>query len=174
MLYRINGKRLFKRGIYLDKENIPKLIRKIKETVQQKGNCLVCITGSPGSGKSRIANFVKKNGFFSIPQKELLVIDDLRGPNGEQYQKRDLRMIVKTLRGIVILLFDFRAARYLRRADMGIMLRVDEEKRLQNLMNRSNRGYRRYKKKFYRIPPVPFTFNKGNFYICSEGLLTGY
>ncbi|MBA7535061.1 hypothetical protein ES705_27311 [subsurface metagenome] len=144
MLYKTNTKRLIKKGIPLNKENVQQINAKIREFLQQKGHCVVAFIGSPGSRKSTLARFARQNGLLSIPEDKLLVIDDLCGPNNERYRRKDLRTLINALNNKVLLLFDFRAALYVKKADIGIIMLISEENRAQNLKRRSAGGYKKY------------------------------
>ena len=171
MLYKINTKRLIKKGVLLNKKNIYQLSERIRESLTSKGRCLVAYIGSPGSGKSTIARLIRQHGFLTIPKEQLFVIDDLRGPENIKYRRKDLPALIETLNNRVLLMFDFRAAIYLKSADIGILALVGEEERLQNLKKRSAWAYKKYKTRWYRMPPVPFSFNKNNFYVCSGKII---
>jgi hypothetical protein len=67
--------------------------------------------------------------------------------------------------------FDFRAARYLKGADFVVLLEMRENIRINNLKQRSGRSYRRYRKFYYRLPPVPVKVKKEAVYVCSENML---
>ena len=166
MLYKLNTKRLIKKGIHLNKKNINQLGERIRESLTSKGRCLIAYIGSPGSGKSTIARLIRQHGFLAIPKEQLFVIDDLRGPDNRKYRRKDLPALIETLNNRVLFMFDFRAAIYLKRADIGILALVGEEERLQNLKKRSAWGFKKYKRRYYRTPPIPIAFNKRNIFIC--------
>ncbi|MCK5568072.1 MAG: hypothetical protein KAJ15_00035, partial [Spirochaetes bacterium] len=166
-----NTKRLIKKGIHLNKKNINQLGERIRESLTCKGRCLVAYIGSPGSGKSTIARLIRQHGFLAIPKEQLFVIDDLRGPDNRKYRRKDLPALIETLNNRVLFMFDFRAAIYLKRADIGILALVGEEERLQNLKKRSAWGFKKYKRRYYRTPPIPIAFNKRNIFICLGDVL---
>lgn len=149
-------------------ERVPELAAEIERVIEEKGAYTVAVAGSPGTGKSKAARFIREHGFFTIPPEKVFVIDDLRGPEGERYRRQELAGMEERAVGKVLFLFDFRAARYLKRADLGILLQPGEKERIENLKKRSPRSYRRYGKRFYRFPPVPRRFKQGSLYICRE------
>jgi len=132
----------------------------------KRGRCVVTFTGGPGCGKSTLARLVEEDGFFSIPAEKLFIIDDLRGPGGERYSKKQLKALIHQVRGKIFLLFDYRAAVYLKNADLCIILDLEEEQRLKNLKERSRRGYRRYRGRFYSVPPIPLRWKPKDVYVC--------
>lgn len=172
LLYKINTKRLVKRAVFLDEKNIVFLEKRIKKAVETKGRCVVAVGGGAGSGKSTLARFIKKQGFLSIPKNELFIVDDLRGPEGERYKRKDLGAIVDSINKKVFLLFDFRAALYLKRADICILFMLEEAERVENLKKRSLGRYNKYKKRYYSVPPTPFSLKTEDTYIVSENIFT--
>jgi predicted ATPase len=164
VLYKINAIRLIKKSVTLDEQGVSQLTGRIMECLNSKGRCVIACAGSPGSGKSTLARLVRKRGFLSIPVEKLFVVDDLKGPGKEKYSRKDLPALVNNLKGLVLLLFDYKAALYLKKADIGIIGIVSEKDRLSRLKNRSAWGYKKYRKKFYRVPPIPFNFKKENIY----------
>ena len=61
--------------------------------------------------------------------------------------------------------------------------KMDEET-IKNFLNKKNTigfigatiqkekwGYKKYKKRFYRTPPIPFTYKKSDIYVCSGSVL---
>ncbi len=171
MINKINTKILIKKGILLNKQNIALLDRGIKGYLASKGHCLVAYIGSPGSGKSTLAREVRQRGFLSFPKDKLVVVDDLRGTVNKKYRRKDIPALIETLNNRILLMFDFRAALYLRKADIVIIAMVKEEERLQNLKKRSAWGFKKYKRRYYRTPPIPITFNKRNIFICPGEVL---
>lgn len=166
MLYRLNACRLKRKGIPLDNVRLQELVLRIEGVLEKKNICTIAVAGGPGTGKSKAARLLRERGFFTLPPERLFVIDDLKGPDGERYSRKEIDLIIRKARGKAFFLFDFRAARYLKRADFGILIHLEEEKRLKNLKKRSERSYRRYRKKYYRIPPFSLRFNHDNTYVC--------
>jgi predicted ATPase len=144
------------------------LEKRINEIMHEQGNCVIAVSGSPGSGKSTIAARVKEEGFLSFGRDTLFVVDDLRGPNGERYSRRDIKKLSGTIPKRILMLFDYRAALYLKRADMCFILRLDEDERIRNLQQRSARSFKKYRNKWYGIPPIPFSFKKEKVFSCSK------
>ncbi len=171
MLYRLNTKRLINNGIRVNKNNITTISGRITAALNSKGSCMVVFTGGPGCGKSTLARIIKQKGFLNIPKKQMVVIDDLRDHDNKQYTRKDLSFLIDTLKDKVLLLFDYKAALYLKKADICILIVINEEERLSNLKKRSAWGYKRYKKRFYRTPPIPFTYKKSDIYVCSGSIL---
>ena len=171
MLYKIHTKRLIKKGISLNKNNTSQLSSRIEEFLKKKNRCVVLVVGSPGSGKSTLARFIKQKGFLTIPEKQLVIIDDLRGQDKKKYRKQELPILIRNLRNQVLVLFDYRAALYLKRADIVLLTLIKEEERLRYLKKRSAWGYKTYKRRFYRTPPVPFSYDKKRLYICAGDIL---
>jgi len=154
------------KGQLLGEKNIPVLKRRIEDTLLKRGRCVVTVAGSPGCGKSTLARRVKEDGFFSIPAEKLFIIDDLRGPGGERYSIRQLKHLMRQAGDKVFLLFDYRAAVYLKNADICIILDLEEEQRLKNLKERSHRGYQRYRGRFYIVSPIPLRWKPEDVYVC--------
>ena len=171
MLHRFHAKRLINKGISLNTDNVREFETRINSSLMEKGSCIVAFIGSPGSGKSTLARRFRKEGFLSYPKESIFVIDDLFGPDGERYRRKDLLKLMRVKDKKLFLLFDFRAAKYFPRADIVILLMVAEKERLQNLQRRSSWGYKKYKKGFYSIPPIPFSINESNIYICFQDCL---
>jgi hypothetical protein len=168
VLYRINAWRLKRKAVSMDSMKLQELVLRIEEVLDKKNICTVAVAGAPGTGKSKAARIIREQGFFRIPPERLFVIDDLKGPGGERYSRKDIDLIIKKAKGKALFMFDFRAASYLKKADFGILLHLEEKKRLMNLKSRSERSYRRYRKRYYRLPPFPLRFNSNNTYVCSE------
>jgi hypothetical protein len=168
LLYKLNTKRLIDKCVDLGNENSLSLVTKINEIVLQNGNCVIAVAGSPGSGKSTIARWIKDRGFLTFSREKLFVVDDLRGPDGERYRRRDVRSLGNSLRDKIIMIFDYRAAIYLRKADLCFVLQLNEDERRRNLRRRTSRAFNKYSGKFFRFPPVPLTFTRQNIYNCSK------
>lgn len=166
MLCRLNTRRLKRKAIPLDRARLQEFALRIEEVLYKKNICTIAVAGSPGTGKSKAARLLREKGFFTIPPEKLFVIDDLNGPHGERYTRREIDLIIKRAQGKALFLFDFKAARYLKKADFGILLHLEEEERLMNLKKRSYRSYRRYRGMYYRLPPFPLRFNPDNTYVC--------
>jgi predicted ATPase len=164
VLYKINAKRLIKRSVFIDEKGAAQLTGRIRGCLKSNGICVVACAGSPGSGKSTLARLVKEKGFLSIPKEQLFVVDDLKGPGKQRYRRKDLPELINNLNDKVLLLFDYRAALYLKKADIGIIGIVNEEDRLNYLKNRSSWAYKKYKSRYYSVPPVPFTFKNDDIY----------
>ncbi len=174
LVHKINALRIIKKALKLDEKNIPSLVRRIEGFFSERGGCVISVTGAPGCGKSTLARRAKEEGLFSIPAEKLFIIDDLRGPEGERYSRRQLKTVIRQAGDKVVLLFDYRAAVYLKNADICIILGLEEEQRLKNLKVRSHRGYRRYRGRFYSISPIPLRWNPQNVYVCrNPGIVTG-
>lgn len=156
-----------KRAISLEKENVLQIREKVEHYLGSKGHCIVLFIGSPGSGKSTLARYFREHGFFSIPKERLIIIDDLKGPEKKKYNKKELLQVADTLDNRVLLVFDYRAAQYVRNADIGIVLIVSEEERIRNLQKRSSWSLKKYRRSLYRFPPIPFTYNDKSIYILS-------
>ncbi|HDY87757.1 MAG TPA: hypothetical protein ENH82_06515 [bacterium] len=171
MLYKIHAKSIIKKGIPLNRNNIKQIGSRVTELLSAKGSCQVIFAGGPGSGKSTLARVIKQKGFLNISKKQLVIIDDLQGPDNKKFKKKELPLLVGAYKNRVLLLFDYKAALYLKNADIGIIIVVTEEERLRNLKKRSTWGYKKYKKRFYRIPPVPFTYKQSDTYVCSGNIL---
>ena len=171
MLYRLNTKRLINNGIRVNKNNITEIREKITAALNNKRSCQVVFTGGPGCGKSTLARIIKQRGFLNIPKKQIVIVDDLRGRDNIKYRSKDLPLLNEKLRDKVLLLFDYKADIYLKKADTCILIVINEEERLNNLKKRSAWGYKKYKRRFYRNPPIPFTYKKSNTYICSGNFL---
>jgi hypothetical protein len=170
-IYRLYAGWLYKRGRVLHKSTIDAFELHIQEIMEKKGSCTITVIGSPGTGKSTAARVVRAGGLFSIPKEKIVVVDDLFGEKGERYRVKDLKSMSGTLTGKLLILFDYRAARYLKNADIGLILMVGESERLSNLGKRSPRSLKRYRKKFYRMPPIPFTYKPLNTYVCGEDIV---
>ena len=108
---------------------------------------------------------------MSIEKDQIYVVDDLKGENGERYTKKTIRELNPSQISKLFILIDYRAARYLKKADIGLYIVLNEKERLSNLKKRSPRSFKRYRKRIYRYPPIPFTYDYKDFYICRENLL---
>jgi Cdc6-like AAA superfamily ATPase len=171
MLHRLHAKWIAKRGMTFNSETKGDLESCIDEIIQRKKSCTLIVIGSPGTGKTTASQEFIKHGFLSYDKSKIYVIDDLTGENGERYTKKSIRKVTHTHEATLLILSDFRAARYIRNADIGLFIVLHEEKRLSNLKKRSQRSLKRYKNRFYRYPPVPFTYNYEKFYVCHDTLL---
>lgn len=171
MLYKINAKRLINKSTRLNKGNTSSFEKRINDLLTAEGFCRVVFAGAPGCGKSTLARAIKQKGFLNIPKKQMVVIDDLRDHDNKKYNRKDLSFLIDTLKDKVLLLFDYKAAMYLKKADICILIVINEEERLSNLKKRSAWGYKKYKKRFYRTPPIPFTYKKSDIYVCSGRIL---
>lgn len=171
MLYKINAKRLINKSTHINKGNLIQIEKRITDTLTAKGSCHVVVTGAPGCGKSTLARTIKQKGLLKIPKEQLFIIDDLRGSGRKKYKRKELPILVEALKDQVLLLFDYKAALYLKKADFGVILVIDEKERLNNLRKRSAWGFKKYKNRFYGTPPIPFTFRKRNIYVCSGDVL---
>ncbi len=174
LIHKINTLRLIGKAQVLGRDNVSSLVRRIESLLSERGSCVIAVTGGPGCGKSTLAHRVKEDGLFSRPAEYFFIIDDLRGPGGERYSRRQLITVTRQARDKVVLLFDYRAAVYLKKADLCIVLVLTEEQRLKNLKARSHRGYRRYRGRLHSVSPVPLRWKPEDVYVCSDiGLLTG-
>ncbi len=174
LVRKIYALRIIKKAPNLDEHNTQSLERRIESLFLERGSCVILVTGAPGCGKSTLARRAKEEGFFSTPAERLFIIDDLRGPGGERYSRRQLKTVMRQAGNKVVLLFDYRAAVYLKNADICIILDLEEEQRLKNLKVRSYRGYRRYRSRLYSISPIPLCWNPQNVYVCGNlGIVTG-
>lgn len=181
MFSRIHTKRLIKKAAPFDRETLSCLECFIRDDVKTKGFSLIAIAGSPGTGKSTCARYIAERGFLSFAREQIMVIDDLRNVKSEKdfgyavrgarYRSRELPGLVGQLENKVLFLFDFKAARYLKKVDILILLHVDESERLKNLRSRSERGYKRYNRRMYRTPPIPLGFRSERAFVCRESLL---
>ncbi len=171
MLHRLHAKTIATRGTILNTNTKTVLHEKIVKTIQRKGTCILIITGSPGIGKTSTAKEIIRNGFMSIEKEQIYVVDDLTGENGERYTKKTIRELNPSPLCKLFILIDYRAARYLKKADIGLYLLLHEGERLSNLKNRSPRSYKRYHKRIYRYPPIPFSYDCNDVFICRENLL---
>lgn len=170
MLYRLHAKMIAKKGNAFSKNTKSTIHEIIIKAIQRKGSCILIIAGSPGTGKTFAAKKIIRKGFLSIEKDQTYVVDDLRGENGERYTRMSIRRLNPSQLGKLFILSDYRAARYVRRADIGLYIVLNEEQRLSNLKKRSPRSYKRYRKRFYRYPPIPFSYGYKDFYICMENL----
>ena len=166
-IHKLHALRVLKSSPVLDKRTVGILARRVEEIRTEGGKFLVAIAGGPGCGKSTLARHVKKQGLLTRPPEEFFVIDDLRGPEGERYSKRQVRTVIDTVADKTVLLFDYRAAEYVKNADLVIILAVDEDRRIRNLKNRSHRGYRKYRGRMFSVSPIPLRL-KSEVYICRE------
>ncbi len=174
LIRKINALRVVSEAQVMGEKAIPVLERRIEDALSKCGRCIIAVAGGPGCGKSTLARRVKEEGLFYIPAEKLLIIDDLRGSAEEHYSRRQLKTVIQKAVDKVVLLFDYRAAVYLKNADICIILDLKEEQRLKNLKARSNRGYRRYRGRFYSVPPIPLRWTPEDVYVCGDiGLLTG-
>lgn len=164
---KLHTRQLLTRAPVLDERSVEILTRRLKTLRTEEEKYLIAITGGPGCGKSTLARHVKREGLFARPPQDFFVIDDLRGPEGERYSKRGLKELIEKKRNKIILVFDYRAAEYVRDANLCIVLVVDENRRIQNLKNRSHRGYRRYGNRMFSVSPIPLK-RKSDVYICRE------
>jgi replication-associated recombination protein RarA len=171
LLNKINAKRLINKCIRLNKGNTDLLEKRINDLLTAKGCCYAVFTGAPGCGKSTLARAIKQKGFLNLPKDRQLVIDDLRGPDNKKYSRKELSSLIDTIKDRVLLLFDYKAALYIKKADFCLILDIDEEERMNNLKKRSAWGFKKYKSRFYRTPPVPLYYNKNNTFICSGNIL---
>ncbi len=171
LLYKLNTKRLIDKCVDLGNKNSLSIVTKINKILLRNRNCVIAVAGSPGSGKSTVARWIKDRGFLSFSREKLFVVDDLRGPNGERYSRRDVRSLGGALRDRIIMIFDYRAALYLKNADLCFVLQLNEDERKRNLQLRTSRAFKKYSGKFFRFPPVPFTFTRQNIYSCSKNFL---
>lgn len=171
MLYKINAKRLINKSTRLTKGNTNQIEKRINDLLTAEGSCRVIFTGAPGCGKSILARAIKQKGFLNLPKNRLFIIDDLRGPDNKKYKRKELPFLIDAIKGRVLLLFDYKAALYLKKADFCFILDINEEERLNNLKMRSAWGFKKYKSRFYRTPPVPLTFSKNKTYVCSGNVL---
>jgi hypothetical protein len=128
---------------------------RIVRIVEEKGRCVVAVAGSPGSGKSRCAVYIGEKGVFSYPARSITVIDDLRTSEGLKLARGGLANTLRNDASTLVFLFDYRAALYLRRADVCVLVVPLEESRLENLKRRSRRSSLRYGGWRYRYPPFP-------------------
>jgi len=172
MIYRLHARGIGKKGDIFNEDSISSFESRVKKILDNKGICTLIIIGSPGTGKTSAAKEFIRRGFLSFEKEKTYVIDDLRGENGERYTKKSIRHFDHLQYGKLLILIDYRAAWYLKNADIGLFITLNEDKRLMNLKSRSPRSLRRYKKRFYRNPPIPYTYNYKDFYICKENLLT--
>jgi len=171
MLYRLYARWIAKRSINFNSETKSDFESRINEIIKKKKSCTLIVIGSPGTGKTRASQEFTTHGFLSYDKRQIYVIDDLTGENGERYTKKSIRKLTHTHKATLLIFSDFRAARYIRDADIGLFILLHEEKRLSNLKKRSQRSLKRYKKRFYKYPPVPFTYNYEKFYVCRDTLL---
>jgi hypothetical protein len=166
-IHKLHALQLLSSAPVLDARTIMSLTRRMEKVRTEEGKCVIAVVGGPGCGKSTLARHVKKEGLICRPPEDFFVIDDLRGPDGERYSKRQVREVVGKIRNKIVLLFDYRAAVYLRDADFCIVLAVDENRRIQNLKNRSSRSYKKYRNSIFKVSPMPLRW-KEDVYICRE------
>jgi hypothetical protein len=170
MLYRLYARWIAKRGINFNSETKSDFESRINEIIKKRKSCTLIVIGSPGTGKTTAAQEFIKHGFLSFYKSQIFIVDDLTGENGERYTKRSVRKLPHAHKAKLLILSDFRAARYIKNADLGLFIVLQEEKRLSNLKKRSRRSIQRYKKRFYKYPPIPFSYDYKDFYICMENL----
>lgn len=171
MLYRLYARWIAKRGINFNSETKSDFESRIKKIIKKRKSCTLIVIGSPGTGKTTAAQEFIKNGFLSFYKSQIYIVDDLTGENGERYTKKSIRKLPHAHKAKLLILSDFRAARHIKNADLGLFIVLQEEKRLSNLKKRSRRSLKRYKKRFYKYPPIPFTYNYEKFYVCRDTLL---
>jgi len=157
-----------KKAVKLDEKNINLFEYKLRNKVIDKGFAILAIVGPPGSGKTTISNKIINDGFLTFKNEEIMVIDDLIGPESIKYKKRDLKRPENICKRKLLIISDFRAAVYLKRLDFIILLKMDEDKRLENLKKRESRKYKLYKKWYFQIPPIPLRFIKKDLYLVDN------
>jgi hypothetical protein len=173
MLRRLKAARAARGATPLTRETIGLLQDRIGKIVAERGRCVIAVAGSPGSGKSRCASRIGERGVFSYPPRSVTVIDDLKTPEGTRVSRGGLYKALHAEGRILGFLFDYKAALYLRRADLCILLMVTEGARLDNLRKRSPRSRKRYGKARYRFTPLPlFAPHPGSLFVCTEDLAT--
>jgi len=171
MLRRLKAARAARRATPLKRETVGLLRDRIGEIVAERGRCVIAVAGSPGSGKSRCARRIGERGVFSYPPRSVTVIDDLKTPEGTRVSRGGVYKALQAEGRVLGFLFDYRAALYLRRADLCILLMAPEGARLDNLRKRSLRSRERYGKAHYRLIPLPlFAQRPGSLFVCTEDL----
>lgn len=171
MLRRLNGARLRKKGTCLTRQNVDSFVERIKDVIQKNGHCVVAVAGSPGSGKSTCADFIRKNGFFSFSKEDVRVIDDLRGDNHKQYRRKAIKRFSSVQKKNLMFIFDYRSAVYVRKAHIIIILYVEERRRLGYLEKRSWKSYKRYRGFYYKYPPIPLCVDPSRVYIWKDDMI---
>lgn len=144
-----NGKRVPYGG--LDPEKFDELAALVSRCLEQRDYVIVCITGNKGIGKSTLGRFIRKLGFGPYKPRHIAVIDDdcmsvdvlhffrrryvnpCRGvdelkPFFGYCKKRPIRIYIKS-----------NPESRISRADVLLLLDVDEEKRRQRLFRRYGR-----------------------------------
>ena len=171
MLRRLKAARAARRATPLTRETVGLLQDRIGKIVAERGRCVIAVAGSPGSGKSRCARRIRERGVFSYPPRSVTVIDDLKTSEGTRVSRGGLNKALQADGRVLGFLFDYRAALYLRRADLCILLMAPEGARLDNLRKRSPRSRERYGKARYRLTPLPlFPPRPGLLFVCTEDL----
>lgn len=155
MLRRYKTAILARRATCSTRNSAVSLRESIADIIDENGRCIVAVAGSPGSGKSRCAGYIRENGVFSYSSRSITVIDDLRTQQGLKIARGGLADRLKNDSNPLVFLFDYKAALYLRRADVCVLVVPPEESRMENLKRRSMRSYRRYGGGRYRYPPYP-------------------
>jgi len=140
MFYKLNTKRLLKKGVYLNKNNFNSLKKDIYDIYEKNGKVVILFIGSPGSGKTKVASWIHNNGFLSLSKDQLCIIDDLCGEDNRRYNKSELKTFTEKIKNKIVIIFDYKAAVYIRNPDLIIYLSIDEKRRLMNLKKRSRRG----------------------------------